>query len=879
MQVRETKVLRGPNFWSIKKTKLIQILLDLEELEFQPTNKIPGFYERIQQLLPSLYEHECSEGHEGGFLERVKDGTWMGHVIEHIDLELQSLAGMRNLGFGRTRGAGKEGIYHVVFSYEEEQAGLYAGKAAVRIAEALIRGEDYDVQKDIREIHDLWYKEKLGPTTHSIVEEAHKRNIPFLRLDESSLVQLGYGCKQKRIEAAITSGTNSIAVDLAGDKDRTKKLLTSANIPVPFGEVVTDVENLKSVIEWIGFPIVLKPLNGNHGKGATINITNWPCAMTAFQRAQKFSEKVIVEKFIQGYDFRVLVVNNKFVAAALRKPACVIGDGRSTIQELIDAVNQDPRRGHCHEKVLTSIKVDDVTMELLAKENCTPETILPLGQELFLKPTANLSTGGTATDVTDEVHPANIFLVERLSRVIGLDICGIDIMAPDLKTPIRDNGGVVLEVNAAPGFRMHLEPTSGQPRNVAKHVVDMLFNTGNGRIPIVAITGTNGKTTTSRLISQMAKQAGFTTGYTTTDGIYINDHLVLKGDCSGPASAQFVLKDPCVDYAVLECARGGILRSGLGFDQCDGAVVTNVAEDHLGLDGIDTIEKLAKVKSVVPETVNPNGYAVLNADDDLVYAMKDKVKCKVALFSMYADSVRIEEHCSNGGLAAVYENGFLLLRTGNHIIPIEETRNIPVTFGGKAEFNIANVLAATLAAYTNRIKLNTIREVLKTFVPSHETTPGRLNVFDFGDFNMIVDYAHNPHAVKAVGKFINAFNAKTKVGIVTGVGDRRDEDIIALGEESARIFHEIIIRHDDDMRGRTIEEVENLITRGIVNVNPDIPITYSLAECEAVDYAIEHAVPGSAIVVLTDNIKKVTECILEHQRKYKEQNQQWQRAV
>jgi cyanophycin synthetase len=317
----------------------------------------------------------------------------------------------------------------------------------------------------------------------------------------------------------------------------------------------------------------------------------------------------------------------------------------------------------------------------------------------------------------------------------------------------------------------------------------------------------------------------------------------------------------------------------LGFDQCDGAVVTNVAEDHLGLDGIDTIEKLAKVKSVVPETVNPNGYAVLNADDDLVYAMKDKVKCKVALFSMYADSVRIEEHCSNGGLAAVYENGFLLLRTGNHIIPIEETRNIPVTFGGKAEFNIANVLAATLAAYTNRIKLNTIREVLKTFVPSHETTPGRLNVFDFGDFNVIVDYAHNPHAVKAVGKFINAFNAKTKVGIVTGVGDRRDEDIIALGEESARIFHEIIIRHDDDMRGRTIEEVENLITRGIVNVNPDIPITYSLAECEAVDYAIEHAVPGSAIVVLTDNIKKVTECILEHQRKYKEQNQQWQRAV
>ena len=879
MQVREIKVLRGPNFWSIKKHKLIQILLDLEELEFQPTNKIPGFYERIQQLLPSLYEHQCSEGHRGGFFKRVKDGTWMGHVIEHIALELQSLAGMKYTVFGRTRSTGKEGWYHVVFAYEEEQSGRHAAGAAIRIAHALINGEDYDVEKDVKKIHDLWHTEKLGPTTYSIVEEAQKRNIPVLRVDEGSLVQLGYGSRQKRVEAAITSYTSSIAVDLAGDKNRTKKLLTSANIPVPFGEVVDSVENLKSVIEFIGFPIVLKPLNGNHGKGATINITNWPCAMTAFQRAQKFSENVIVEKFVQGDDFRVLIVNDKFVAAALRKPACVIGDGRSTIQELITAINKDPRRGTCHEKVLTAIKVDEVTVELLNKSNYSLDTVLPLGEEFFLKPTANLSTGGTATDVTDEVHPANVFLFERLARLVGLDICGIDVMAPDLKTPIRENGGVVLEVNAAPGFRMHLEPTAGQPRNVAKHVVDMLFKSGNGRIPIVAITGTNGKTTTSRLISNMAKQAGFSTGYTTTDGIYINDHLVLKGDCSGPQSAQFILKDPCVEYAVLECARGGILRSGLGFDQCDCAVVTNIAEDHLGLDGIDTLEKLAKVKSVLPETVSPTGYAVLNADDDLVYAMKERLNCKIALFSMYADNVRIEEHCKNGGLAAVYENGYLLLRTGNHLIPIEEVKNIPLTFGGKAEFNIANALAASLAAYTNRIKLNTIREVLKNFVPSYETTPGRVNVFDFGDFNLVLDYAHNPHAVKAIGKFVSSFNVKNRVGIITGVGDRRDEDIIALGEESAKIFNQIIIRHDDDMRGRTIEEVENLVTKGIVNVNANIPIIYSLAECEAVEYAISSAVPDSIIVVLTENIKKVTECVLQHQKKYRERNHQWQAAV
>lgn len=876
MKLREIKVLRGPNYWSITKHKLIQMLLDLEELEFRPTNKIPGFHERIQQLLPSLYEHECSEGHKGGFFARVKDGTWMGHVIEHIALELQSLAGMRNTGFGRTRGTGKEGQYHVVFSYEEEQAGLYTAHAALRIAEALINGNEYNIEKDIREIHNLWHNEKLGPTTWSIVEEAQKRNIPFLRLDEGSLVQLGYGCKQKRVEASVTSNTNMIAVDLAGDKNRTKKLLTSFSIPVPFGEVVSDVKNLKTIIQEIGFPIVLKPLNGNHGNGATINITNWPCAMIAFQRAQKYSHDVVVEKFIEGYDFRVLVINHKFIAAALRKPACVVGDGRSTIQELIDAVNKDPRRGQCHEKVLTTIKVDDITMEMLAQKNYTLETILAMGEELFLKPTANLSTGGTATDVTDEVHPSNISLFERISKILDLDICGIDVMARDLKAPIKEIGGAIIEVNAAPGFRMHIEPTSGQSRNVARHVVEMLFNS-NARIPIIAITGTNGKTTTSRLVANMVQQSGYVTGFTTTDGIYINNELVFKGDCSGPWSAQYVLKDPSVEFAVLETARGGILRSGLAFDECDCAIVTNVAEDHLGVDGIDTIEKLAKVKAVVPEAVCKTGYAVLNADDDLVYAMKERVKGKVALFSMYADSFRVEDHCSKGGLAAVYENGFLLLRVGNHIIPIEEAKNIPITFGGKADFNIANVLAATLAAYINRIKLSTIRQVLKTFTPSYETMPGRLNVFEFSDFTVIVDYAHNPHAVRNLGKFVKAFNAKTKVGIVTGVGDRRDEDIIALGEESAKIFDEIIIRHDADMRGRPVVEMENLITMGVVNVNPDVPITYSMAECEAVDYAIEHAVPGSLIVVLTDNIKAVTECIRRHQQHY--QNSQWQKAV
>lgn len=871
--------MRGPNFWSIKRQKLIQFTLDLEDLEYKPTDEIPGFLERIQQLLPSLYEHRCSIGEPGGFFERVRRGTWMGHVIEHIALEIQSLAGI-NVSFGQTRGTGVEGVYHVTFEYGEEAEGRYAAQAAVRIAEALIKGEVYDVAKDIAEIRRLWFKEKLGPSTGSIVEEAKKRGIPVIRLDNDSLVQLGYGCKSKRIEATITSQTSNLAVDIAGDKDKTKQLLTSVNLPVPFGEVVRHVEKLQESIEAIGYPIVIKPLDGNHGKGATVDIRDWEHAVCAFNRAKKYGDDIIVEKFIQGHDFRVLVVDNKFVAAALRTPASVTGDGEHTIQQLIDRANLDPRRGNGHDNVLTEIRVDDVTLELLKKKGYSLNSVLPYGQQEYLKPTANLSTGGTATDVTDEVHPLNKALFERIARNIGLDVCGIDIMAPDLSTPLKENGGAVLEVNAAPGFRMHLEPTSGQPRNVAGAVVDMLFPKGsNGRIPIIAITGTNGKTTTTRLMAHIVKSAGYLTGFTTTDGVYINNELVLQGDCSGPSSAQMVLKDSAVEFAVLETARGGILRSGVGYDQCDCAIVTNVAEDHLGIGGIDTIEKLAKVKAVVPETVHANGYAILNADDDLVYQMRENVKSKVALFSLHADSVRIEEHCAQGGLAAVYENGYLLLRVGNHYVPIEEAVNIPITFGGRAEFNIANALAASLAAYTSKIKLGVIRDALRSFVPSSESTPGRINIFEFNDFTVLLDYAHNPHGVKALGKFIKTFDASTKIGIITGVGDRRDEDIISLGEEAGRIFDEIIIRHDNDMRGRSYEELDRLLTTGIRRVNVDVPISYYGHECEAVERAMELRKPKSLMVVLIDNVRAVTECIVKHQQKEKQEMMMVRRAV
>ena len=864
MHILEMKVLRGPNYWSINKHKLIQMTLDLGEFEHRPSDTIAGFSERIQSLLPSLYQHTCSRGYPGGFFERVQEGTWMGHIIEHIALEIQALAGI-DAAFGRTRGTGKPGVYHVAFSYGEEAEGRYTAKAAVRIALALANGEDYDVQKDISEIRRLWIEEKLGPTTQSIVSEAQRRDIPILRLDNQALIQLGYGKAQKRVEASMSESTNIISVDLAGDKDATKRILTDSRVPVPMGEIVDSVDKLPETISLMGFPLVVKPLDGNHGNGATIGVQTIEEAVAAFHRAKEFSQKVIVEQLIAGSDFRALVVNYQFVAAALRTPASVQGDGQHTISELIKEVNSDPKRGKEHDNVLTEISTDDVCLEMLAKRGMTLNSVPAKGEVVFLKPTANLSTGGTAEDVTDIVHPKNKALFERIARTIGLDICGIDIVAPDLTTPLKQNGGAVIEVNAAPGLRMHLEPTIGQPRNVAEPIVDMLFpNGGNGRIPILAVTGTNGKTTTTRLLARMVQDAGFVTGYTTTDGIYIGEELIDTGDCSGPSSAQLILRDRAVEFAVLECARGGLLRSGLGFDRCDAAIVTNVAEDHLGLDGIDTLDKLARVKSVLPETVKKDGYAILNADDDLVYAMKDNVSCQVALFSLYANSVRVERHCAAGGLAAIYENGYILLRQGNHIIPVEEVANIPLTFGGLAEFNVANVLAASLAAYTNGIGLATIRHTLRSFASSNENTPGRVNVFDFNQFKIIVDYGHNPHAVRAMGRFVKNMDASTRIGIVTGVGDRRDEDIMALGEEAARAFDEVIIRYDDDMRGRTREEVDRLLQAGIRKVDQQKPVRYFPCECEAVDHFVSNAPPGAVVVVFIEHVTKVLECLKAH---------------
>ena len=862
MKIVEIKILRGPNYWSIRRPKLIQMKLDLEEMEEVPTNKIEGFKEKLVQLLPSLYEHRCSEGVPGGFLSRVDEGTWMGHVIEHVALELQTLAGM-DMGFGRTRSTGKHGEYFVVFDYMEEEAGVFAAKSAFKLVDFLINNTPYDLDEEVQQMRVIRENTRLGPSTGSIVEEAVKRGIPYIRLNKQSLVQLGYGIHQQRIRATIAGTTSCIAVDIAGDKEETKNLLSAAEIPVPKGIILYSDQEAQDAIDAVGFPMVIKPIDGNHGKGATTDINNKDQAEIALAAARHYGRNVICEKFIKGFDFRILVINYKFICAALRTPASVIGDGEHSIQWLIDSTNMDPRRGYGHEKVLTQIKFDGFTKKMLDDAGYTLDTIPGKGELVLLKPTANLSTGGTSTDVTDQVHPVNIFLAERIAKIIGLDICGIDVMASDLKTSLFENGGAVLEVNAAPGFRMHVEPSKGIPRNVAEPVIDMLFPSGHtGRIPIIAITGTNGKTTTSRLTAHICKTAGRKVGFTTSDGVYIQNQLMMKGDCTGPKSAEFVLKDPTVDFAVLECARGGILKNGLAFQKCDFAIVTNISADHIGLGGIESLEQMAKVKAVLPETVTRNGYSILNADDDLVYDMRKNLDCKVALFSMDENSKRIKQHCSKGGMAAVFENDYVTIMKGTWKIRVEKVNDIPITFGGKATHNIMNTLPSVIACYLSGIGLEDIKLGLQTFIPSPVQTPGRLNLFEFKNFKFLVDFAHNPAGLTLLCDFVNKLDSTYKVGIISGTGDRRDDDIREIGRISARNFDEIIIRQDKNMRGRTPDEIVNLLVEGIKEAEgSNIPLTIIHKEKDAIMHAFQNVKPGAIITIMCDVVPDALEFI------------------
>ncbi len=852
MKILKTQVLRGPNIWSNNQTRLIQLRLNLEEIENYPLDKIKGFIKRFKNLFPKITDT---------FFAEVQDSASMAHVMEYVANEIQLKAGM-DCNYGHTKQTNSKGIYTIVFSYTIEEAGLYAAEAAFRIVESLVKDEMYDYNVDITELKSLVSRYGLGPSTKSIVEEAQRRNIPWIRLGKNSKIQLGYGAAQKQFQATMTCYTSDAAVRLAGNKDATKKILNQHFIPVADGDCCMTIEELQNTIHKIGFPIVIKPLDGNQGKGATINILNFEGALIAFGHAKQFSDEVIVEKYISGSDYRLLVIDGKFTAAAKRIPALVEGDGVNSIENLILAINNEPERGNGHESSLTKITIDHNTLIQLEQYGYTASSIPKNGEIIYLKSTANLSTGGTAIDMTNEIHPENKFLAERIAKIIGLDICGIDIMAPSIEEPLRTSGGVVLEVNAAPGFRMHLNPSVGKARNVASAVIDMLYSKGSkSTIPLFAVTGTNGKTTTTRLLAHIAKTSGYTPGYTTTDGIYINGYKIKEGDTTGPLSGAMILRDPTVNFAVLETARGGILRNGLCFDHCDVGIITNIQEDHLGLEDIHTLEDLSNVKAVVARSVKKKGWAILNAEDKNCLKIAETLECNIAYFAMDSNNEIIQECIKNNIPVCVQKAEYITIIHGTEKYKVESIVNIPLTNNGNAGFMIANILTASIAAYAWGFSIGQIKQALLSFIPGYEMTPGRMNLFQFKNYTVLVDYAHNPHGFLALKDYLKNFSAKRKIGIIAGIGDRRDEDTIALAKIATSMFDHIIVRQEHSLRGKTLDEINALVVRGITS--GEKKVTYDLVpeESEAIVHAFNIVKPGDLIVALSDQYDTVIKII------------------
>ncbi|MGD9710751.1 MAG: cyanophycin synthetase, partial [Thermomicrobiales bacterium] len=850
---RNHTIYRGPNIWA--RLPVIRVTTDIGELENRPTNKIPGFYEALTELVPSLYEHVCSVGKPGGFLQRMREGTWMGHVLEHLALELQNLAGAE-VSRGKTRGTGERGVYNVVFAYEQEDVGLAALDVATRTLNHLIYASEpgFDFQRALED-DVIRVAERLayGPSTGAIVSEAMRREIPVIRLDpRRSLVQLGHGKYQKRIWATVTSETSNIAVDTAANKELTNRLLHEVGIPVPRAKTVRNVDEAATEARRIGFPVVIKPLDGNHGRGVCINLKDADEVREFYDVAESESRAgiVVVESFIPGKDYRILVVNNVVVAVAERVPAHVVGDGEHDIQTLIDLTNLDPRRGVGHEKVLTRISIDEQTRETLERQDLALTHVPAKDQIVWLKRTGNMSTGGTSIDRTDDIHPDNEEIARQAAMVVGLDIAGIDFIVPDISRSIRQIGGAIVEVNAGPGFRMHTHPTDGHPRHVGRAVIDMLFPKGSpSRIPIVAVTGTNGKTTTSRMIAHIMKTAGHRVGMTTTDGIYVDGIQIMAGDMSGPTSAKMVLKNPAINYAVLETARGGILRSGLGFDRCDIAVVTNVAGDHLGQHGIDSLSELARVKAVVPQSVFRDGKSVLNADDEHVVEMARHARGEILYFSVDEENPVIREHLRARGRAVVLRR----INAGEMITIIEHRREtslllasqIPATFEGRLRVNILNALAAATAALADDVQLEHIRTALKTFSTSYFQTPGRFNQLDHNGRRYVMDYCHNLAGLQAMADFVSRMESKRTLGMISIPGDRLDTDIAAFGALAGRVFDELIVREDTNTRGRDRGDIATRLKAAATSAGLDEQLIHIvLEEKEAVEEAFQRSQSG-----------------------------------
>jgi len=875
MKILSINVYVGPSLYA--HFPVIRHQVDLGVLEEWPSARLGEAYiDSLIEALPGLQNHGCSYGEPGGFIRRMREdeGTWMGHIWEHAALELQNEAGS-DVSFGRTRSTGEPGVYNMVFQYKQRDVGLEAARIALQLLLSLLPDElkqelsseiddNFNYEEDRDEFIVFAQRKELGPSTASLVNAAEERGIPYLRLNKYSLVQFGHGAYQQRIQATITSKTGHIAVEISCDKEDTHNLLRDLGLPVPTQRMIYNPRAAVRSARHIGFPVVLKPLNANHGRGVSINLTTDEQVEKAFDfaRDQGTSRAVLVESYVEGYDHRMLVVNNELVAVAKRVPGHVTGDGKSTITELIDKVNEDPRRGIGHEKVLTRLELDKQANELLGKAGFDENTVLSDGESFDLRKTANLSTGGTAIDLTDVVHPDNREMAVRAIQAVGLDVGGVDFLTEDITESYKEVGGAIVEVNAAPGFRMHVAPSEGEPRDVAGKVMDMLFPPGSPtRIPVASITGTNGKTTTSRMLAHILKTAGHTVGMTSTDGVYIDGRLTVKGDMTGPTSAHIVLRDPTVDIAVMETARGGLLRSGLGYRRCDVSACLNVSADHLGLKGIDTLEQLAELKRVVVEVAQNT--AVLNADDDLCLKMADYTQADhVCYVTMNPAHALVKEHIRAGGRAMVLEQGIngdmiTLYDNGTHY-QLVWTHQIPATMDGKATHNVQNAMFAAALAYSLDKSLDDIRHGLRSFNSTIFQAPGRMNVFDEHPFRVILDYGHNAAAIGAICQLVDRLDVTgRRICVLAAPGDRRDEDIHAIADEAAGHFDHFICRADDRRRGRGDDEVplmlrDQLLVNGVdaaaVEVIPD--------EVESVTKALEMAQEGDLVVLFADDVRR-----------------------
>ncbi len=866
MRIESIKALRGANYYS--RRPVVVMTLDLEEHAEVMTSQIPNFTQTLLGYLPSLQDHRCSEGVKGGFVTRMKEGTLLSHVVEHVALELQYIAYM-DVGFGRSRQTDRPGVYHVIYSYWIEEAGILAGREAVRLVTEILTGSSYDVETTIRTLEGILDEYHLGPSTTAIVDEAERRGITVIRLDDYNLVQLGEGTYQKRIQATITSRTSMLGVETAGNKRLTKRMLDDAGIPVPRGYVAKSLDQALADASDLGYPVVVKPLDGHHGKGVTVNVTDDEALKVAIELAQEYSSRVIIEKYVSGRDYRLLVIDGALVAAARREPAHIVGDGEHTISRLIEIENENPRRGYGHEKPMTRLGLSPITHRLLSERGYTLETVLPDGEIFNLQLTANMSTGGTATDVTDHVHASNRFLAERVARIIGLDIAGVDLIAPTIETSILTNGGVVVEVNAAPGLRMHLAPSRGTSRNVAAPILDMLFpRDAPHDIPIISVTGTNGKTTTVRLCAHIMRMAGYSVGMTTTDGIYVKGRLIAEGDMSGPYSAGVVLRDPTVDCAVFETARGGLLRDGLGYKSADVGVVLNVGEDHIGMGDIRDVRDLAHLKSLVAEVVRPGGCSVLNADDPLCVDMAGRCSEKVIFFTMSPMSTVAQRHVDRGGTAVIYQNGYITIADGDTVRPVVRAADVPITMDGKALFNIANAMAATAAARGMGRTIDQIREGLISFFPSPSHMPGRMNLLPVGAFWVMIDYAHNPEAYESLAAYLRKADYSRITVVMNAVGDRRDCDIVAVGTEVSRACQRAVLYEDPAyLRGRAPGETTKLLRQGLTEGGLGSDAIEVIAdENQAIRSALEAAGPDELVLIMTARSRDAVELV----NRYKE---------